>query len=71
MPRHHDRNGHYAVSTEQVARAKELMRDPGLSLDQAARIVGCLRRDLDLALWNWIGWTPEQLGRCTSKPMFD
>jgi hypothetical protein len=49
-----------ATMEAQVAMAKRLMRD-GWTMKEAARTLGVLPSELDLALWKHIGVDPDDL----------
>lgn len=66
-----DWDGHRDVTLEQVAAAKGLLKK-GLDLQQAARVVGCLTRDLDLGIWHYIGFDLAEIKEpAKPEPMFD
>lgn len=68
MPRNWD--GHRDVTVGQVATARGLMKK-GLDLQQAARVVGCLTRDLDLGIWHYIGFDLSEIKEpAKPEPMF-
>lgn len=57
------------VSDRQLFEARQAMVN-GADLTQAARMIGVLTRDLDLALWNRLGDSDDEIFPPPKEPMF-